>query len=365
MQNRRLSGPDSFEQRMVDILNAGALNLALAVGQRTGLFDILAGFQSYVPAAKIAASAGLNERYVREWLGSMSTGGIVEVQNDAGGIERYRLPADHVPFLTRRGGEQNLAAYAKEIPLLTCCALEQLLGAMQSGNGIPSSSYPAFQEYMSELADARHRRILLSSFLPAVDNGALVARLESGARVCDIGCGEGVALLLMAEAFPHSSFVGIDIDWEALAVARKGAIRLGLKNIEFVLRDALEAGHDHGWREGFDYITAFDAIHEQQEPRQVLQGIRQLLKADGLFSMVDIAAHSTHSGNLDHPLGPFLYTVSLLHCLPVGLYDGGAGLGMMWGREQACGILEEAGFTAVTVEEIPGDPFNLHFFCRK
>jgi SAM-dependent methyltransferase len=365
MPNSNASAPDHFEQRMVDILNAGALNLALAVGQRTGLFETLAGFERHEPAEMIAANAGLSERYVREWLGSMVAGGIVEVQLDAEGNERYLLPPGHIPFLTRQGGDQNLARYSREIPLLTCCALEQLLAAMQSGNGIPYSSYPAFQEFMSELADAKHRRSLLSSFLPAVDAGALVTRLEAGARVCDIGCGEGVALLLMAEAFPLSRFVGIDIDWEALAVARKGATRLGLKNVEFVLRDAVEAGHDQGWREEFDYITAFDAIHDQQDPGQVLRGVLQLLKADGIFSMVDIAAHSTHSGNLEHPLGPFLYTVSLLHCLPVGMAGGGAGLGMMWGRERACELLAEVGFSQVKVEEIPGDPMNLHFFCRK
>lgn len=365
MLNSDTPEQNGFEQRMIAILNAGALNLALAIGQRTGLFETLATFERPEPADMIAANTGLHERYVREWLGIMVTGEIVEVQVNSDGAETYFLPRTRIPYLTRSGGEQNLALYSKEIPLLTCCALEPLLVAMATGTGIPYNRYPAFQEFMSELSDAKHRKSLLRDFLPAVAGGALQIKLEQGARVCDIGCGEGVALLLMAEAFPQSSFVGIDIDWEALAVARKGANRLGLENVEFVLRDAAGACHDNSWHASFDYISAFDAIHDQQQPLQVLQAIRQLLAEEGWFSMIDIAAHSAHRDNLDHPMGPFLYTVSLMHCLPVGMAGGGAGLGMMWGRERASQLLEEAGFSRVTIEEIPNDPFNLHFLCRK
>lgn len=365
MPHRKPTDQEDFEQRMLAILNAGALNLALAIGQRTGLFETLANLQTFAAADVISSNAGLNERYVREWLGIMVTGKIIEVRTDADGTETYLLPAERIPYLTRAGGERNLTPYSKEIPLLTCSALEQLLAAMQTGNGIPSSSYPAFQEFMSELSDVKHRKSLLNDFLPAVADGLLVARLEEGIRVCDIGCGEGVALLLMAEAYPGSSFVGIDINWEALAVARKGAIKLGLNNVEFVLRDAVEAGQDENWHGSFDYVLAFDAIHDQRQPQQVLQVIQQLLSEDGLFSMIDIAAHSTPGGNLDHPFGPFLYTVSLMHCLPVGLSGGGAGLGMMWGQEQAREMLTAAGFSRVSVEKIPNDPFNLHFLCRK
>ncbi|CAB5159851.1 Methyltransferase type 11 [Olavius algarvensis associated proteobacterium Delta 3] len=113
-----------------------------------------------------------------------------------------------------------------------------------------------------------------------------------------------------------------------------------------------------------DYVTAFDAIHDQTRPLDALKGVLSLLKPDGLFSMVDIAAGSYLSDNKDHPMGTFLYTVSLMHCLPVGLVDGGMGLGMMWGRQRAVEMLHEAGFTRVDISEIPDDPFNLHFMCR-
>ena len=114
----------------------------------------------------------------------------------------------------------------------------------------------------------------------------------------------------------------------------------------------------------FDYICAFDAIHDQSNPLEALKSIRAMLVPEGIFSMVDIAAQSPHAGNMDHPMGPFLYTVSLMHCMPVGLNDNGAGLGMMWGRQQAEALLKEAGFDRVVVQEMPHDSFNLHYMCQ-
>ncbi|MFZ5569499.1 MAG: hypothetical protein ACOZF0_03785 [Thermodesulfobacteriota bacterium] len=104
-----------------------------------------------------------------------------------------------------------------------------------------------------------------------------------------------------------------------------------------------------------------DAIHDQTHPMEALKGVHALLKTEGCFSMVGIAASSILAENRNHPMGAFLYTVSLMHCIPVGLADGGAGLGMMWGRQQATKMLQAAGFANVSVEAIPGDPFNLHF----
>jgi hypothetical protein len=148
-------------------------------------------------------------------------------------------------------------------------------------------------------------------------------------------------------------------------VATAAAERLGLTNVEFVVRDAARQAERAEFAGVFDYITAFDAIHDQTRPLAALQGVRHMLAAGGAFSMIDIAAATDVAANLAHPMGPFLYTVSLMHCMPVGLFDGGAGLGMMWGREAAVALLEQAGFANVAVEEIPQDAFNLHFFCRR
>ena len=218
---------------------------------------------------------------------------------------------------------------------------------------------------MSQLSDAKHIQVLVDRFLPAVDDGRLVERLQAGIRVCDLGCAEGVALMLMAKAFPRSRFLGIDISNDAIAKARRETRRQQLDNLDFMVLDAALLPDRLDLKESFDYITAFDSIHDQTRPQDVLLGIYHMLVADGLFSMVDIAARSNLADNLDHSMGPFLYTVSLMHCMPVGLVDGGAGLGMMWGREKAVEMLKAAGFQKIQVLEMPDDPFNFHFFCRK
>jgi SAM-dependent methyltransferase len=218
---------------------------------------------------------------------------------------------------------------------------------------------------MGQLADAKHRRVLVDTFLPSVDDGAIVRRMEAGIRVCDLGCAEGLALILMAEAFPRSDFTGLDIAAEALEKARAAAARRNLGNIRFLIHDAAGLEGSADMAATFDYVTAFDAVHDQTRPLEALKGVHALLKPGGAFSMVDIAAGSQIEANQDHPMGPFLYTVSLMHCLPVGLVDGGTGLGMMWGREKAVALLQEAGFDDVQVAAIPQDAFNLHYFCRK
>jgi SAM-dependent methyltransferase len=355
---------DAFADRMAAILNGGALTASIAVGYRTGLFDTMAAIGRAATAGEIAGEAKLNERYVTEWLGVMGSGGIVEMDRDPGKTVRYRLPRDHARHLTRDSESGNLAVYAQEIPMLTGLAMEALVASFPSGDGIPYAAYPDFQAFMAELAEAKHRRSLVVDFLPSVGGGLLVERLKAGIRVCDLGCGEGVAAILMAEAFPDSRFVGMDIDENAIGRARRAAESLGLSNVSFSAEDAGDAGCRTRYRQSFDYITAFDAIHDQAAPLEALKSIRCMLAPGGMFSMIDIAAHSDPLLNADHPLGPFLYTVSLFHCLPVGLHNGGMGLGMMWGREKALELLEAGGFEDVTVSDIPGDPFNLHFYCR-
>jgi len=355
---------DRFARKMTAILNAGALNLGIAIGYRTGLFDALQALPEAGDADAMAAAAGLNRRYVEEWLGVMATGGIVELIPTPAGAPHYRLPPEHAAFLCRRADSVNLAVYTQEIPLLTRLALEPVIASFASGAGVPYRCYPEFQGFMNELAAAKHESLLVQRFLPSVNGGRLLERLRRGIRVCDLGRGQGVATRLMAEAFPESRFRGFDLDPEAIAEAAAAAHHRHLTNLSFEVRDAAHLSADPNLKGGFDFVTAFDAIHDQSRPLEALRGVLHLLAADGLFSMIDIAAESAHQDNLNHSMGPFLYTVSLLHCLPVGLNDGGAGLGMMWGRERALDLLAEAGFSRVEIVEMDFDPFNRHFQCR-
>ena len=354
-----------FAAKMTDVLNYGALNLAMGIGYRLELFDHLDALDKPASSATLAARTGLAVRYIDEWLGGMVSAGVVEISRNADGEVLYWLPPEHADLLTRRAGSNNLGVYTQEIPLLIQCAHEAVVEGFRTGRGVPYANYPRFQKFMGELADAKHREVLVNIFLPSVDDGAITRRMTSGIQVCDLGCAEGLALILMAEAFPHSDFTGIDIAPEALEKARAEAAQRGLVNIRFLNRDAAGLADASDLAARFDYVTAFDAIHDQTRPLAALRGVYALLKPGGVFSMVDIAAGSRIEDNRDHPMGPFLYTVSLMHCLPVGLVDGGTGLGMMWGREKAVALLKEAGFVDIRVDEIPQDAFNLHYLCRK
>jgi SAM-dependent methyltransferase len=365
MTNKSAADKDTFSERMIKILNYGALNLALAIGYRTGLLDTMDLFEMPQTAESISEKSGLNPRYIKEWLGILVTGDIVELSRTPEGENRYFLPKHCGDLLARRAGNANLGVYTQEMPLLAASAMDAVLLGFKTGAGVTYDHYPEFQRFMSQLADAKHRQVLVDRFLPSVDDGRLVGRLQSGIRVCDLGCAEGVALMLMARAFPRSRFVGIDISQDAIQKARQETRRQQISNLDFAVLDAAALQDNLEFKESFDYVTAFDAIHDQTRPLDALQGIYQILAPDGLFSMVDIAAQSNLADNLAHPMGPFLYTVSLMHCMPVGLVDGGTGLGMMWGREKAVDMLEKAGFQKVQVLEMPDDPFNYHFFCRK
>ena len=361
-----------FSRRLTDILNHGALNLGLALGYQLKIFDVMADLDRPVTGRELARAAGLHQRYVEEWLGIMCTGRIIEIcppdpsdsENSSAG-PRFYLPPGHAALLTRNAGSGNMGVYTQEIPLLTQIAMTRVLADFPIGAGIEFSAYPRFQAFMSQLSHAKHRQVLISHFLPQVEEGHLVARLKKGIRVCDLGCGQGIALHLMARHFPASVFVGIDNDTPAIDQARQTAADLGLRNLTFQEKDAAAIENDASLSDTFDYIIAFDAIHDQSHPLAALKGIRHMLAPDGLFSMIDIDAASHPAGNMDHPMGPFLYTVSLMHCMPVGLSDQGRGLGMMWGRDLAVSLLEQAGFDRIQVLEMNHDPFNIHYLCQK
>ena len=356
---------EAFVSKISNVLNSAALNLALAVGYRTGLLDVMDEIDTPATISVIAEISGLNERYIREWLGVMVCGDIVELSSDSSGEDLFFLPEEHGDVITRRAGNENLGVYTQEVPLLTSCAFDSVIEKFSSGDGISYQNYPEFQAFMSQLANAKHRQVLVDQFLPSVDEGRLVGKMKSGIRVCDLGCGEGIAMILMAESFPNSEFVGFDISVDVIEKATKDAAGLKLKNASFQRLDAATLSTNNEFCASFDYVTAFDAIHDQTQPLEALKGVFSILKSGGLFSMIDIAASSRLSDNLSHSMSPFLYTVSLMHCMPVGLVNDGAGLGMMWGHQKAKEMLGDAGFENIRILDIPGDPFNFHFYCQK
>lgn len=344
---------EAFAGKMLATVNGGFISLMTSIGHQTGLFDVLAGLPPS-SAAQIAAAAGLNERYVREWLGGMVTGGIVEYDAAA---RTYLLPREHAVCLTRAAGPENLAGFTQLVAVMG--EVEQrIVEVFRRGGGLDYSAFPRFHALMAEESATTLDATLLERTLPMILG--LVARLEAGIDVADVGCGRGVAILKMAARFPRSRFLGVDLARDAIEWSREQAQRQGLAGARFEVQDAAT----FGGTPAYDFITAFDAIHDQAHPRRVLRGIREALRPDGVFLMVDIDTSSHLERDVHNPLAPFLYTVSTMHCTTVSLAQGGEGLGACWGEERARELLAEAGFTRVEVSRVPGDLFNAYFVCR-
>jgi 2-polyprenyl-3-methyl-5-hydroxy-6-metoxy-1,4-benzoquinol methylase len=343
-----------FDEKLLDIYNGAATTLMISVGHRTGLFDKMAEIGA-ASSEQLAAAASLNERYVREWLGALTVSGVVKYDETA---KRYLLPPDHAHLLIRKSGKDNLAVFAQYVSVLGNVE-DEIIECFRKGGGVPYSSYKRFHEVMAEDSGQSLVPALLENVLPLVDG--LVAKMEQGIDVMDIGCGRGLALMRMAKAFPKSKFVGYDLCDETIAYANKEAKIRQLANLTFEVRD-VSALNDV---EKFDFITAFDAIHDQAQPQVVLDNISKALKADGTFLMQDIDASSHVEKNLDHPLGPFLYTISCMHCMTVSLAQNGEGLGTMWGRETAQTYLKRAGFNAVVIHKLHHDIQNCIYVAAK
>ena len=339
---------------MVAAIDGASLSILLSIGHQTGLLDTMAGLPP-ATSAQIADAAGLNERYVREWLAGMTTGRVV---NYDAGTATYSLPADRAGVLTRAAGPDNLALVALFIPQLG--EVEQkIIGCFRAGGGLPYSEYPRFHTLMAEQSGAVFDAALVDVVLPLVDG--LVERLRSGADVADFGCGSGHAINVTARAFPASRFTGIDFSEEAIAAGTREAVHLGLTNATFESHNLAQLDKV----EAYDVITVFDAIHDQAQPAQVLENIYRALRPGGVFLMADIKASSRLEDNVDVPMSTYLYTVSLMHCMTVSLSLDGAGLGAAWGTQLATSMLGDAGFADVRVAEIESDPINNYYIARK
>src|SRR5581483_734879 len=221
---------EAFAQHMLEVLNSAGLSLMISIGHKTRLFDLLAQLPPST-SEQIAQAAGLQERYVREWLAAMVTGRIMEY--DAAS-RTYRLPAEHAAWLTRAAGPNNLAFQTQYIALLASVQ-DEIVECFSKGGGVPYSSFPSFQRIMAEDSAQVLDASLLQVMLPLIPG--LVERLQLGMDVADIGCGSGHAINIMAQAFPKSRFVGYDFSEEGIAAAQAEARRLGVTNSRFEVQD--------------------------------------------------------------------------------------------------------------------------------
>lgn len=345
---------EAFGERMAATLNAAATALMLSVGHQVGLFDAMAAMAA-ASASEIAERAGLNERYVREWLGAVACAGIVDYDSRR---DLYELPPEHAAMTTRSAGAQNAAVRAQMVAMLGSVE-KKIVEKFRTGGGVPYPEYVGFSEMMSELHAPAFDSGLVQSALPLVPG--IVDALQRGIEVADIATGSGHAVNVMAQAFPASKFIGYDLSEEGIEKARAEAAALGVTNASFEVRDVAELGV----RERFDFIVTFDAVHDQARPRQVVAAIFAALKPGGRWLCADIAASSNLGENLAHPMGAFFYTMSCMHCMSVSLAYGGQGLGAMWGVQQARAMFAATGFEELAVHAIPEDPVNNYYVARR
>jgi SAM-dependent methyltransferase len=342
---------EAFGGRMMGILTGGLLSMMVDIGHRTGLFASAA--EGWATSEQLAARAGLTERYVREWLGATTTAGIIEY-DEAGGA--FRLPPEHAALLTGPAGLGALAAtntvLAKHV--------HQVVQAFRQGGGVPYAAYaPEFTDAWDAAGRGVYDTMLVDAYLPLAPG--LAESLADGRRVADVACGTGHALVLLAQAFPASTFVGYDLDEHAIARARAEAAGAGLTNVSFEVADV--AGLSEATP--FDVAFIFDALHDQVDPDAVLARIHDVLTPAGLLFMREPHAADTLAGNLSHPMAPVMYSVSTLHCLTVSLAHGGAGIGTAFGEQRARAMLTTAGFDEPAVHPAPGHPFDAVYVTRK
>ena len=342
-----------FSESLVDTLNKSAIALALSIGDRVGLFSVMAGLPD-ATSQQIAEAAGLNERYVREWLGAMVTGRVVDYHSESG---TYRLPDEHAAFLTN-DGEYNFASAMQFIPVLGNVE-DKLVECFRKGGGVPYSDYPRFHAVMAAESAQTTVAALHSHIIPLVPG--LKEKLERGIDVLDVGCGAGRAMIELAKAYPNSRFAGYDFSVVGIGRAIVDADKLGLNNIRFEVRDAAGIGETGA----YDLITSFDSIHDQAKPAAMLAGIAQALRPDGVYLVQDISGSSHLEKNLEHPVSPFLYTISLTHCMTVSLAYNGEGLGAMWGEEKAVEMMKAAGFKNVSLSRLDHDFMNTYYVATK
>ena len=236
----------------------------------------------------------------------------------------------------------------------------QIARAFSAGGGVPYAALgPEWTDAWDAVGRGLYDTMLVDDYLPLAPGLSDV--LAAGARVADVACGTGHALIVLARAFPAATFTGYDLDEHAIARARAEAAGAGCANVSFEVADAARLTGEAR----FDVVFVFDAIHDQAEPDAVLAAISRALVPGGLLFMREPHGAGTLAENLANPMAPVLYSVSTLHCLTVSLAHGGPGIGTLFSEQQATRMLAGAGFAGPQVHPAPGNPLAAVYVTRK
>jgi SAM-dependent methyltransferase len=342
----------SFVFRAVDEVGA-TLNAALVVmGDRLGLYRALSGAGALTPA-ELAQRTGTAERYVREWLNAQAAGGYVEYEADSG---RYSLPPEQEVALTDESSPAYLPGFF-QLALGSVIDSPRITDAVRTGAGV------GWHDHVHDVHEGCERFFrpsynahLLTEWLPALDG--VVAKLEQGASVADVGCGHGASTILMGQAFPASRFTGFDYHDGSIATARERAEAAGLGD-RVAFRTAPAASYSGS---GYDLVTMFDCLHDMGDPAGAARHVRQSLAADGTWMIVEPRAGDRVEENLN-PVGRAYYGFSTLLCTPSSLaQEVGLALGAQAGEARIREVVLGAGFSSF--RRVAETPFNMVFEAR-
>ena len=340
---------NQFLGHAVGDLGAAISATLMLVGDQLGLYKALA--REPLGSAELAARTGTHERYVREWLGNQAAGGYVDY--DAAS-DTYSLNEAQALCLADPGGPVDLPG-AYEIVQDTFLSLDRTLENFRSGHGMEWGEHHACLFHGTErFFRAGYHAHLLTEWLPALDG--VVAKLNAGAKVADVGCGHGASTTLMAKAFPNSDFVGYDYHAPSIEVARQRASEVGAGNARFKAADA--AGYDEG---DFDLVCFFDCLHDMADPVGAARHAHDALKPDGHCMLVEPFAGDRVQDNLN-PVGRVYYGASSQICVPVSLARNGPALGAQAGEARLGQVMAEAGFSRV--RRAAETPFNIVLEAR-
>ncbi len=325
------------------------------LGDRLGLYRAMAG-EGPMTAADLAVRTGLQERWLLEWLRSQAAAGLVDTVDG----EVFELGPEAAEVLADEDGSLWFAAGAFLGGMAPPDVVDRLADAFRTGRGLTYDDLgPSAAHGVERMLAPWTRLALVPRILPALDG--VTARLDAGARVADVGCGSGLALVAMATAFPRSSFEGFDPSRYAIdrAQARLAESKLTNVTLHRAAADELPV------RPTYDFLLTLDCIHDMPRPAEAIAAIRSAIAPDGTWLIKDIRSGPRWSDNQRNPVLAMMYGTSVATCMSSALSEpGGAGLGTLgFHRELAETMCRQAGFARFAVHDFD-DPANLYYEVR-
>jgi SAM-dependent methyltransferase len=342
----------AFVGQAVTDMGAAISGLLLHIGDRLGLYKAMAG-AGPITSSDLAERTGTTERYVREWLGNQTAGGYVAYEPTR---ETYELPAEHAMVLADEDSPVFLGGAFETIA--SCYADHDVfVDAFRTGAGVGWHQHDdRLFSGVVRLFRPGYAAHLVDEWLPALDG--VLDKLRSGASVADVGCGRGASTIIMAQAFDHSTFVGVDYHESSIEAARTVAEQAGVqKRTKFEVAAAKDLPG-----EGYDLVCLFDALHDMGDPVGAARRIRQALAPDGTLLLVEPYAGDALEENIN-PVGRTFYGLSTVICTPGSVaQEVGLGLGAQAGERRLAAVLHEAGFSQV--RRATETPFNIILEAR-